>query len=149
MTAPDADFRAAQRRHWEDAEFLFAKGRWPNADQLYGFSAECGLKAIMVGEGMMSIDDTTGKPAQKFRKHIDIFWQIFCDHMGDRREDHMGGRREWAYLRQLPGGEPFADWSTDDRYASGECFDENRVKQRREATWQIASMFRSYEENKS
>ena len=148
MTAPVEKFAAAHRRHWEDAEFLSGDNRWSNADQLYGFSAECGLKAIMVGEGMMSIDDT-GKPKRKFRKHIDIFWQIFCDHMGDRREDHMGGRREWAYLRQLPGGEPFLDWSTDDRYASGEYFDENRVKRHREATWQIANMLRLYRENKS
>ena len=148
MTAPDADFRAAHRRHWDDAGLLFDNCRWPNADQLYGFSAECGLKAIMVGEEMMSIADT-GKPKRKFRKHIDIFWQVFCDHMGDRREDHMGGRREWAYLRQLPGGEPFANWSTNDRYASGECFDENRVKRHREATWQIANMLRLYRENKS
>lgn len=140
MTAPDEKFAAAHRRHWDDAEFLSGDNRWPNADQLYGFSAECGLKAIMVGEKIMTIDDT-GKPEKKFRKHIDKFWQIFCD--------EIGGRHERAYLRQLPGGKPFANWSTDDRYASGECFDRNRAELHRESTRQIANMLRLYRENKS
>ena len=43
----DTDFADAHRRHWEDAELLHDHGRWANADQLYGFSAECGLKAVM------------------------------------------------------------------------------------------------------
>lgn len=141
MTAPaDEKFAAAHRRHWDDAQLLFDNCRWPNADQLYGFSAECGLKAIMVGEKMMPVDDT-GKPEEEFRKHIDKFWRIF--------RNKMKGRREWAYLRQLPIGEPFADWSTNDRYASGGCFDENRVEPHRKATRQIASMLQLYRENKS
>ena len=48
----DADFSDAHRRHWEDAELLHAYSRWANADQLYGFSAECGLKAVMQVLGM-------------------------------------------------------------------------------------------------
>lgn len=139
MTAPAEKFAAAHRRHWKDAEFLFGDGRWPNADQLYGFSAECCLKAIMVGEKIMSVDET-GKPEKKFRKHIDKLWQIFCDRTRD-----LTGK---AYLRELPSGDPFADWSTDDRYASGERFDENRVGRRQEATRQITNMFWLYEENK-
>jgi len=35
------DFVAAHRRHWRDAELLFEHERIENADQLYGFSAEC------------------------------------------------------------------------------------------------------------
>ncbi|MDE0002871.1 MAG: hypothetical protein OXQ29_09265 [Rhodospirillaceae bacterium] len=37
-----ADFLDAHRRHWCDAELLFNDSRWANADQMYGFSAECG-----------------------------------------------------------------------------------------------------------
>ena len=47
-----ADFVDAHFRHWGDAELLFTNGRWANADQMYGFSAECGMKAVMVALGM-------------------------------------------------------------------------------------------------
>ncbi len=47
MTHPAA-FADAHRRHWEDAELLFAHERWSNSDQLYGFSAERGLKTVMM-----------------------------------------------------------------------------------------------------
>ena len=46
------DFVDSHRRHWQDAELLFDQSRWANADQLYGFSAECGLKAVMKALGM-------------------------------------------------------------------------------------------------
>jgi hypothetical protein len=59
MTYP-ADFADAHRRHWEDAELLFAHDRWANADQLYGFSAECGLKTVMQALGMNT--DAAGVP---------------------------------------------------------------------------------------
>ena len=41
-------------RHWLDAEQLFhlTPPRLANADQLYGLSAECGLKALMHKWGM-------------------------------------------------------------------------------------------------
>ena len=39
-----ADFSDAHVRHWRDAELLYAARCWGNADQLYGFSAECGLR---------------------------------------------------------------------------------------------------------
>ena len=47
-----SDFTDAHCRHWDDAELLFKLQRWANADQLYGFSAECGLKAVMTFLGM-------------------------------------------------------------------------------------------------
>ena len=55
-----ADFHDAHRRHWQDAELLRKHGRWANADQLYGFSAECGLKAVMKALGMAV--DSMGVP---------------------------------------------------------------------------------------
>ena len=56
-----ADFVDAHRRHWEDAELLFDHQRWANADQLYGLSAECGLKAVMQILGM-PVDDQGRAP---------------------------------------------------------------------------------------
>lgn len=51
-SARTADFPAAQRRHWSDAEFLLDAGRLANADQLYGYCAKCGLKAAMITLGL-------------------------------------------------------------------------------------------------
>lgn len=64
-----ADFLDAHRRHWCDAELLFNDSRWANADQMYGFSAECGLKAVMKGLGMQV--DPVGIPVdERYRKHV-------------------------------------------------------------------------------
>lgn len=46
MTMP-TDFADAHRCHWKDTELLFVHRRLGNADQIYGFSAECGLNAVM------------------------------------------------------------------------------------------------------
>ena len=46
------NFTEAHRRHWKDAKLLYAHRRWGNADHLFGFSAECGLKAVMTRLGM-------------------------------------------------------------------------------------------------
>ena len=112
MTLP-ADFADAHRRHWEDAELLFEHHRWGNADQLYGLSAECGLKALMVKLGMAVHPDD--KPMEaKYRRHLPSLWSVFRTFMAGR-----GG--EW-YLARLPSGEPFRGWSIHDRYASSRHF---------------------------
>ena len=139
MAAPNHDFADAQRRHWKDATVLFACERWANADYLYGLSAECGLKTIMVGEGMPV--DETGKPRyREHRKHIHELWPIF--------REFIAGLGERTYLRQLPSDKPFADWSHHDRYASRECFDRNRVDLHRKATRRIDNMVQLYKESK-
>ena len=48
--AQAADYGDAHLRRWEDAELLFNDDRWANADQLYGFSAECGLNGTSRAE---------------------------------------------------------------------------------------------------
>ncbi len=103
-----ADFPDAHRRHWEDAELLLARGRLANADHLYGFSAECGLKAAMQSQGMPV--DATGTPTQKgHRKHVHELWQT--------SKAFLKGRLARQYLQLLPAGTPFADWHHNNRYA--------------------------------
>jgi hypothetical protein len=46
------DFYNAYTRHIEDAEFLFSASHLGNADQIYGYAAECGLKCLMLHFGM-------------------------------------------------------------------------------------------------
>jgi hypothetical protein len=41
------DFKAAARRHHDDAHFLLGDNRWANADHLARLAAECALKAII------------------------------------------------------------------------------------------------------
>jgi len=93
-----ADSPDAHRRHWEDAELLLAQGRLANADHLYGFSAECGLKAV--GQSL-------GMPLRK--KHVQELWPICAAYFQGKL-----GRR---YLQLLPAGTPFTDWHHNNRYA--------------------------------
>ena len=110
---------------------MFEEGRWANADQLYGFSAECGLKAVMQFLGMHV--DQIGKPVDReHQEHIPRIWQAFADFATGR-----GGQR---YLRLLPGGEPFADWSHHDRYAHRRHFNQERAHRHGEAARAVRAM---------
>ena len=117
---PNANFTDAHRRHWEDAELLFANARWANADQLYGYSAECGLKLVMESLGM----------ARPQRMHVQELWPEFIAFAGSRRE---GAR----YLALLPSGEPFKDWSHHDRYAHQRHFSRQHTQRHREAANEV------------
>ena len=74
--AHPADFVDAHRRHWEDGELLFLNDRWASADQMYGFCAECGLKAIMMRSGM-EVDERGGPEEEQYRKHVQDLWSVF------------------------------------------------------------------------
>ena len=131
MTVHRADFFDAHRRHWEDAEVLFDRHRWANADQLYGFSAECGLKAVMKDLGMLV--DTIGAPKiRKHRVHVQDLWPIF--------KAFVVGRNGALLLSLFPSGSPFADWSHHNRYAHRNHFRERCVRSHREAAWKVRTL---------
>ena len=123
-----ADFSNSHIRHWRDAEFLFGAKRWANADQLYGFSAECGLKAVMVTNGL-SIDGKGSPRAKKYKTHINDLWDAF--------HAFIEGRQTGNLLQHLPRSNPFRVWSHHNRYASGSHFDKNAVGQHRDAARQV------------
>ena len=111
---------------------LYTHRRWANADQSYGFSAECGLKAVMKCLGM-AVDPATGAPtAKKYWKHVQKLWPEFTGFVASR-----GGAR---YLALLPRGTPFADWSIDDRYANSGHFEEANVNPHRQAALAIRGL---------
>ena len=121
MTLP-ADYADAHRRHWEDAELLFDHRRLGNADQLYGFSAECGIKAVMIRLGMVL--DPSGRPPPEYQRHVHQLWPLF----GEFASRYGGGR----YASQLAAKNPFSGWSHHDRYArrgyaGGEEVEEHRA----------------------
>lgn len=105
------DFKDASTRHFEDAEVLLAQPqpREANADHLFGLSAECSLKAIMLGLGMAVKPD--GAPADKGHKvHMPELWAAF--------QSFAKGRLASRYLEPLDKQNPFAGWDVEQRYWS-------------------------------
>lgn len=79
---PSTGFRAAAHRHYADAAHLLGEARYPNADHLAGFAAECGLKTIMLDtEALVMKDDKPhylaedGKPGSRATVHINGLWE--------------------------------------------------------------------------
>ncbi len=102
------DFLDASERHFEDASVLRDEGRVANADQLYGLSAECSLKAIMEALGMRM---KNGIPEDKGHKvHMPELWAAF--------QSFAQGSLAARYLEPLDHDNPFADWLVDQRYWS-------------------------------
>ena len=116
MTAPAEEFAAAHRRHWEDAEFLFGDSRWPNADQLYGLSAECGLKTII--ESL----DVPIRPGSDYWSHVNELWPKFHTLVKDRNE-----------MQYVMADDPFSNWLIGDRYTDGSHIDRKTAIRHREA----------------
>ena len=128
MGLMQADFFDAHERHWQDAETLRANTRWANADHLYGFSAECGLKRLMQAFGMGL--DPDGSPTDKKhdRVHVDKAW--------DRYESYRSGHHSGAgYV--LRSTNPFSNWSSDQRYARQAEFNEVFVDKHRLGAMEI------------
>ena len=110
------DFLDAHKRHWQDAELLRSYTRLPNADHLYGMSAECGLKRLMMCFGMPLTP--TGGPPPDDKKHIDEVWGRYEGY----RSGHVAGP---GY--SLPSVNPFVDWRTEQRYNHQNGFSSSTV----------------------
>ncbi|MEO5378190.1 MAG: hypothetical protein H7832_10480 [Magnetococcus sp. DMHC-6] len=91
------DFCDAAKRHMEDADFLFDNSRLANADHLYGFAAECALKAVINESG------TTPEWI-----HINKLWDQFITFANGRKESH--------YATTLGEENSFKDWKIEQRY---------------------------------
>lgn len=102
------DFRDAAERHWEDAGYLLSETRLANADQLFGLSAECALKAVMLSLGMTLRPDGAPEDRQH-RVHINHLWNEFVAFAHDRSGAHYAAR-----MTGIPN--PFDDWDVNQRY---------------------------------
>lgn len=127
-----ADFLDAHQRHWNDAEMLFGNGRLANADHLYGMSAECGLKALMVrlNKGVLSKGDYLH--IRESRKKDDAW---------SRYQTYLSGHISATKL-SLPSVNPFNNWLADQRYANQSNFDQARVQAHQEATKDIRELIK-------
>jgi hypothetical protein len=128
-----ADYYNAFQRHLTDAECLYNASRLANADQLYAYSAECGLKCLMKQFGM-PVDPVTGAPIndKKDRVHINKTWYRF--------EAYRFGSGSAGYV--LPQPNPFDDWEISNRYANESNFSLTYVAPHRQGVQTVESLLR-------
>jgi hypothetical protein len=126
------DFLNAHRRHMDDAEFLFQASRLPNADQLFGFAVECGLKSLMSKFGMPI--DANGEPTSGTdRKHADM---ILNRYEAYRSTNVVGAN----YALASPNH--FQDWHASQRYAESSDITPAAVQVHRAAAASVATLVR-------
>lgn len=130
MTQPD--YLDSHQRHLKDAETLFAGQRYANADHLFGLSAECGLKRLMLCFGMLL--DPQGMPPQNDRKHVDKLWA--------RYEAYRSGYVQGTQF-PLPPTNPFADWLVDQRYEHQGRFMKALVEPHQKGAQDIATLIQT------
>jgi hypothetical protein len=119
---PKIDFSASAKRHFQDAQLLEDNQRLANAGQLYGFCAECGIKALLISLGYPT--DTEGSPVEKpsngepyIRVHINQLAAI-----KNEIDIYARGRNGAKYLALIPNADSFSDWSVHHRY-----YDEQKI----------------------
>lgn len=114
------DYAGAARRHLRDGELLYSRGRHANAGQLFGFAAECGLKAMLVA-CKVPVDADGGLPPthpsrperrHPLREHVPVLIDRITQH-GQLIPDGMAATR---YLATMPRLDDFKDWKIDHRY---------------------------------
>ncbi|MDR1962160.1 MAG: hypothetical protein LBQ50_00060 [Planctomycetaceae bacterium] len=96
------NFFEASRRHFSDAEYLQNDNRLPNAGQLYGFSAECGIKAL--------IEKTGAKPTKDHAHQLVNLLPTL--------QIEAQGRLSAQYLAKIDQKKfnAWGTWHTDQRY---------------------------------
>jgi len=99
------NFSSAAARHFRDGETLFHGQRFDNADQLFGYAAECAIKACLPARCFRD-DDIE----DRFRVHINILWgrvQVGC--VDPKAHPGLAALLTAAI-------QPFQTWRTDQRY---------------------------------
>lgn len=100
------DYAAAATRHFQDGALLENGRRISNADQLFGFAAECAIKSALVDLPAFVAGGTLAPP---YHKHVNQLWDLACLQGIQKRYPGLV-----VVLKRLP--QPFANWSTDQRY---------------------------------
>lgn len=98
------DFKASARRHLRDADLLEQERRVANAGHLYGCAAECGVKALLVGQGIPTDPDGSPMRTSGVREHV------------NRLVGAVSSRLASKYLAVIPNIQHFDDWRIDHRY---------------------------------
>lgn len=147
-TAPIAPapvaYELAARRHLADAETLFSQGRTANAGQLFGFVAECGLKALLLACGVAPDADggipwehpAKPKKPHPLRQHMPSLTGRIAAH-GQLIPD---GPQAATYMATMPGLGDFVDWSVDHRYWRDAALPLASVAKWRSAAKEVSTM---------
>jgi len=117
---------AAARRHLLAADILFNEGNRPDvAGYLYGISAECAIKAMMIEAGM--------RP-KEIRKE-DPFYAHFPQ-LKTMLRDNQFGRNGAILNRFIHDDNFFSQWNTDMRYSHG-----NEINQKWIDSWKSQAKY--------
>lgn len=134
----------AARRHLTDAETLFNQGRMANAGHLYGFVAECGLKAMLLACGVTPGADG-GIPLEHpvksvkphpLRQHMPSLTGRIAAH-GQLIPD---GQQATRYMATMLSLGHFNDWSVDHRYWRDAALPLTSVAKWRHAAREVSTM---------
>jgi len=144
VTPTSVAYEHAARRHLTDAETLFKEGRLANAGQLYGFVAECGLKAMLLACGVRPSADGgiprehPAKPDKPhpLRQHMPNLTGRIAAH-GQLIPD---GPQATKYMATMPNLGHFSDWSVDHRYWRDTALPLNSVPNWRSAAREVSTM---------
>jgi hypothetical protein len=103
------NYTHAARRLVGDAFALWSHGTRESAAHLAGLAAECALKSILIGLGVIA-PAADGQVPQAYRTHVDRAWGQF--------QMALQGRRGAAYLAMLPTSvmTAFDGWRVNHRY---------------------------------
>lgn len=107
------DYKACAKRHIVDARILLGAYRKANAGQLFGFSVECGLKALLVHSGA-TVDSKGNIKWEKtlnLREHMPKLAQVVNALIA-----LQDGRVASVNLSKLPHLNDMHDWEVDHRY---------------------------------
>ena len=117
------DFRDASERHFEDGLLLEAQGRLANADHLFGVSAECSLKAVMIGLGHQP---ASGGWPVGYQDHINQLLSGF--------QSWAHGLLDAKYATHVPPVTSFSSWNVGQRYWGRHIFTTARVTSHKNAS---------------
>ena len=120
------NFSQSAVRHWNDAVTLEGAGRTENADQLFGFAAECGIKSALVEYPAIYKD---GEINERYKQHINDLWQRVALQSLQKRFP--------ALLAVLRLANPFHDWSTNQRYAGDKTIPGEAVQRHKNSAKRI------------
>jgi hypothetical protein len=120
-------YDAAGLRHYRDGELLSDSLRIANADQLYGFAAECAIKRALVSLPGCA---NSGILASKYREHVERLWDLAQVQGIQKRYPKL-----MTVLKNLR--HPFADWSTNQRYERDDVVTEDALRRHRRAAARV------------
>lgn len=110
-------YKESAKRHFDDATHLKSvRGTsLGNSSQLFGISAECSLKALLIGLGL-AVDASGGVQERRQFGHLPFLWREFVAFAHGRG----GSMYVWLLNSVNPTNppNPFTGWSVDDRYRS-------------------------------